>query len=258
MSDVGLALRQVKYENRSFWRNPASAFFTFVFPVMFMVIFNLIFGKQKYSPFGPGATVSDFYTPAIMAFAVITACYTNLAMGVTFARENGVLKRSRGTPLPSWAYLFGRIANSIIVSVLLVVIVGGFGAAFYHVRIPTHTLPGLVSSLAVGAATFASLGLAITAFVPNADAAPAVVNVSIFPLLFISDIFIPLQNAPTWLGKVADVFPIKHLSDALKLAYDPRVHGNAFAPKDLWVMGIWAVAGIAIAMRRFRWEPRAA
>ena len=69
MNDLALTVRQVTYENRSFWRNPASAFFTFVFPIMFMIIFNLIFGSSKYSPFGSNATVSQFYTPALMAFS---------------------------------------------------------------------------------------------------------------------------------------------------------------------------------------------
>src|SRR2546428_838679 len=133
MSDIALALRQVRYENRSFWRNPASAGFTFAFPLMFMVIFNLIFGNSRYSPFGPGGKVSEFYAPALMAFSIITACYTNVAMGVVFSRETGILKRLRGSPLPSWVYLFGRLVLSVLIGVLLVVIIAAFGRVFYGV-----------------------------------------------------------------------------------------------------------------------------
>lgn len=256
MSDVTLALRQVKYENRSFWRNPASAFFTFVFPIMFMVIFNLIFGSSKYSPFGPNATVSDFYTPALMAFSIITACYTNIAMGVVFAREEGILKRMRGTPLPPWVYLFARIAVSVTVAVLLVVIIGVFGRVFYHVNLPgVRTLPALVVALVVGAATFCAIGLATTSFVPNVDAAPAVINATIFPLLFISDVFIPIQHTGV-LTKIADIFPVKHLSHAVITAYNPHTVGTGFDGKDLAIMGAWGVAALILALRRFRWEPR--
>src|SRR5438270_6650026 len=163
MSDVALGLRQLRYDNRSFWRNPASAGFTFAFPLMFMVIFNLIFGNSRYSPFGSGGRVSAFYTPALMAFSIITACYTNVAMGVVFSREIGVLKRLRGTPLPSWVFLFGRLAVSILVGALLVIIIAAFGRVFYSVSLPGwRTLPALVVSLVVGAVCFSALGLAIT------------------------------------------------------------------------------------------------
>jgi ABC-2 type transport system permease protein len=256
MNDLALAARQIKYENRSFWRNPASAFFTFVFPLMFMVIFNLIFGNSKYSQFGPGGTVSDFYTPALMAFAIITACYTNIAMGVVFARESGILKRLRGTPLPSWVFLFARIAVSVMVGLLLVVIIGAFGRVFYHVRLPgLRTLPALVAALVVGAATFCALGLAMTTFVPNVDAAPAVVNATIFPLLFISDVFIPIQHNGA-LTTVAGIFPIKHLSHAVIHAYNPLTKGSGFEWKDLAIMGAWGVAAILFSLRGFRWEPK--
>ena len=257
MSDIALTLRQVKYENRSFWRNPASAFFTFAFPLMFVVIFNLIFGSSKYSQFGPNATVSDFYTPALMAFSIITACYTNIAMGVVFAREEGILKRMRGTPLPPWVYLFARIAVSVMVAVLLVVIIGVFGRVFYHVKLPgVRTLPALVVALVVGAATFCAIGLAMTSFVPNVDAAPAVVNATIFPLLFISDIFIPIQGNGV-LTHIAAIFPVKHLSNAVIAAYNPHTVGTGFKGKDLAIMGAWGAAALVVALRRFRWEPRA-
>jgi ABC-2 type transport system permease protein len=256
MNDLALGARQIKYENRSFWRNPAAAFFTFVFPLMFMVIFNLIFGSSKYSPLGAGATVSNFYTPALMAFAIITACYTNTAMGLVFAREQGILKRLRGTPLPSWVYLSARLAVSVMVAALLVVIIGAFGRAFYHVHIPgLRVLPALVVSLVVGAATFSALGIAMTTFVPNVDAAPAVVNATIFPLLFISDVFIPIQHSGV-LTTVASIFPIKHLSHALITAYYPPGNGSGFEWKDLAVMGTWGIAAILFSLRSFRWEPK--
>jgi ABC-2 type transport system permease protein len=256
MNDLALAARQIKYENRTFWRNPASAFFTFVFPLMFMVIFNLIFGSSKYSPFGPSGTVSDFYTPALMAFSIITACYTNIAMGVVFAREQGILKRLRGTPLPSWVYLFARIAVSVMVAALLVVIIGAFGRLFYHVHLPgVRTLPALIVALVVGAATFCAIGLAVTGFVPNVDAAPAVVNATIFPLLFISDVFIPIQHSGV-LTTIASIFPVKHLSHAVILAYNPVMKGSGFALKDLAIMGAWGVAAILFSLKSFRWEPK--
>jgi ABC-2 type transport system permease protein len=259
MNDLRLAARQLRYENRSFWRNPAAAFFTFVFPLMFLVIFNLIFGSDTTPRFCGGGreySLSTFFIPAIAAFSVITACYTNISIGVVFSRDEGVLKRIRGTPLPAASYLSARIVHAILIAIILVVIVVTFGRAFYDVDLPSATLPAFVVSLAVGAACFAALGLAVTGFIPNPDAAPAVVNASILPLLFISDVFIPLDSAPKWLGYFADVFPVKHFSHALIRTYDPCAVGGAWQASDLLVMAAWMVGGLLVAVKTFSWEPR--
>ena len=258
MSNLRLAVRQLRYENKSFWRNPAAAFFTFVFPLMFLVIFNLIFGNDTTPRFCNGRefSLSTFFIPAIAAFSVITACYTNISIGVTFARDEGVLKRIRGTPLPAVSYMAARIAHAIMVAVILVVIVVTFGRAFYNVDIPSTTMPAFLVSIAVGAACFAALGLAVTAFVPNPDAAPAVINASILPLLFISDVFIPLDAAPKWLGQFAGVFPVKPFSHALIKTYDPCAIGGAWQKGDLLVMAAWMLGGLLVAIKTFSWEPR--
>jgi ABC-2 type transport system permease protein len=255
MSDLVLALRQARYENRIFWRNPPAAFFTFAFPLMFLVIFNLIFQSGTVGAFGRTINGSEFYIPAITAFSVITACYTNLAMNVSVARDRGRLKRVRGTPLPMWAYVFGKIASSVILAVLLVVIVLVVGMLFYGVSLPGKTLPQFSISLAVGAAAFCCLGMAISGFVPNEDAAPAVVNFSILPLLFISNIFVPMNGAPDWLSTLAGVFPPQHFAKALVLSFDPAA-GGGFRWTDLGIVALWGVVGIALAGWKFSWEPR--
>jgi ABC-2 type transport system permease protein len=253
VGNLALALREVRYTNLSFWRNPAAAFFTFVFPLLFMVIFNVLFGGQA-SP--EGFTAADFFTPGIIVYSIVTATYTNIAMSAVFTREEGILKRIRGTPLPSWAYLFGRIVHAVLVGALLVVIVAAFGAIFYQVDVPWARLPALIVTLVLGAATLCALGLAVSSLVPNEDAAPAVVNASIFPLLFISNVFIRLQNPPAWLDIAGNIFPIRHFADAMLGIYDPFTTGNGFAWDHLGVMALWAVAGVALTIRFFSWEPR--
>ena len=228
MNSLVLALRQIRYENRSFWRNPAAAFFTVVFPLMFLVIFNLLFGNNTLELPGGEVKTSTFYVPAIAAMSVISACYNNIAIGICFSRDSGLLKRTRGTPLPAWAYLFGRIGHATLIALLLVVVVTAAGALVYDVDVPTKTLPAFVVAVAIGAATFSSLGLAVSSFIPNADASPVVVNASIVPLLFISDVFIPLNDAPAWLTSVADIFPVRHFSLAIQSAFNPFEQGLGF------------------------------
>jgi len=256
MSDLALALRQLKYENRSFWRNPPAAFFTFVLPLMFLVIFNAVFGNDELDVRGGTANGSTFYVPGIAALSVISACYTNVAMSVAISRDQGLLKRTRGTPLPAWAYLFGRIAHATIIAMLLVAIVTAAGVLFYDVDVPSNTLPAFIVSLALGAAVFSALGLAITAAIPNADASPAIVNASILPLLFMSDVFIPLQEAPAWFRWIGEAFPVKHFSESLQTAFNPFETGSGFEPERLAVMAAWGIVGLLAAGRFFSWEPR--
>lgn len=255
MNAVGLTGIQVLYENRSFWRNPASAFFTFAFPLMFLVIFNLIFGNDDVAEVdGNPISGSTFYVPAIAAFSVVTACFTNISITTVFLRDEGILKRVRGTPLPATSYLVARIAHATVIAFLLVAVVSVAGAIFYRVDIPTDDLPKLVLIILVGAAAFSALGLAHTSMVPNADAAPPVVNATILPLLFISDVFIPLSDAPSWLISFAKAFPIWHYAHAMLFTFDPT--GRAFADGNLWVVAAWGVGGLLLALRFFSWEPR--
>ena len=255
MSEIALALRQVRYENRAFWRNPIAAFFTFFFPLMFMIIFNVLFGGT--SGIGGGLRVADFYTPAVIVFGVITATYTNIAMRITGARDLGILTRMRGTPLPPWAFMAGRIVHSVLLAFILVVIVSAFGAIFYSVQLPWDRLPALLLTLAVSAATFCALGLAIAGLVPNADSAPAIVQFSILPLNFISNVFVDMRDAPAWINTVSEIFPIRHFADAMLGIWNPATPGNGFYWGDLAVIAAWGVAGVLVAVRFFTWEPRA-
>lgn len=256
MSEPRLLIRQVRYANKAFWRNPAAAFFTFVFPLMFLVIFTAVIGNGR-SRVG-GVTVDEhrYFLVAMMSFAVITACYTNLAMSVTAQREAGILKRVRGTPMPAWLYLAARVLFSTLVALLLVVISSAFGWIVYGTTWPTgDLLVRFALTLVVGAASFAAIALATTAAIPNEDAAPAVVNGLIFPLLFLSGIFFPIpDDAPAWITTIGRIFPVRHFADAMRASFfgaPPR-----FAWSDVVVVAAWGVAALLLAARFFSWEPR--
>lgn len=256
MSALALALRQVQFENRAFWRNPAAAFFTVILPLMFLVLFNAIFEGDTVFLRGRERDISAFYVPGIAALSAISACYTNIGMMVSINRDLGVLKRTRGTPLPPWAYLFGRIVQAIFVAALLVAIVTVAGALFYGIDIPTDTMPALIVTVLVGSAAFCALGLALTAIIPNADAAPAITNGTILPLLFISEVFIPQSDPPAWLDTLGDLFPVKHFAEALQTVYNPASTGSGFEWEHLAVIAAWGVFGVLVSLRFFTWEPR--
>ena len=255
MSDLQLAWGQVRSTNKGFWRNPASAFFTIAFPLMFLVIFTGLFGNDDITVFGHTIRLSTYYVSAIATVSIITATYTNLAISVTFQRDGGILKRTRGTPLPPWAFLAGRITHALMLAGMLVVAVALFGFLFYDAELPGRTLPAFVLTVAVGAIAFSALGLAMTAAVPNADAAPAVINAVIMPLLFLGDIFIPIRNPDAWYVVISKAFPVYHFAQAMKSAYFSPA-GSGFSWTHLAVVAAWGVVGIVLAIRFFSWEPR--
>jgi ABC-2 type transport system permease protein len=254
MNGPALTLFQMRYVNKAFWRNPASAFFTFAFPLMFLVIFTALLGHGTVRVGGHVVHESTYYVAEMAAFAVITACYNNIAVGLAFQRDTGVLKRTNGTPLPSAVYFAARVLHAMLVSVLLVAITVVFGKIAYKADIPSSgPLLRFAVMLVVGAASFCALGFAITAIIPNSDAAAPIVNATILPLLFLSGVFIPIQdNAPTWITWTARVFPVKHFADGMMASF----LGTAFRWTDVLVVGVWGVLGLLVALRYFTWEPR--
>jgi len=261
VSDV---LRQARFTNIAFWRNPASAVFTFAFPLVFLVIFTALLGGGDVLLQGTDLPQSTYYVGAMASFGVITACYTNIGMSIVFTRDAGILKRLRGTPLPPWAYLTARVLHATLVGAILVVLTLAFGKLVYDIALPTGTaLVQYVVTFLVGSLSFAALALALSGVIPNTDAAPPIVNASILPLLFISGIFIPLgDQAPTWLTTLADIFPVKHFADAMLAGFlggytlPDGTHPFVFDWVDVMVVGVWGLAGLVLATRTFSWEPR--
>jgi ABC-2 type transport system permease protein len=264
MSDLELTIQQIRTTNKAFWRNPASAFFTFAFPLMFVVIFTSLLGSGEAELGGIQLDLSTYYVVAEAAFGVIAACYTNIAISVSFQRDQGILKRTQGTPLPGWSYLSARVIHSMIIGFILVAITVAFGVVVYSADIPTGVhLFRFVATLVVGGLSFAALALALTAVIPNAEASPAIVNASILPLLFISGIFIPFDdNTPQWITTVSDIFPVRHFFVAMQDSFLGDVTtpvgtpAFSFSWSDVLIVAAWGVAGLLLAARFFSWEPR--
>lgn len=254
MTGIALALHQFRYDQKVFWRNPASVFFTVMLPLIFLFIFATIFGNDEIEE--RGVKTTTYYVPAIVALAVISATLQSLAINLAQDRERGLLKRVRGTPLPTATFVSGRVGNSLVVSLLMVVLVAVIGKLVYDVSLPDQTIPAVLLTLAVGAFSFCCLGFALTSAIPSEDAAPAISNATVLPLYFISGIFIPDSEIPEGVLHVADVFPIRHFFEAFFVAWDPNTTGSGIEVGHLAVVLAWGLAGLVVALLAFRWEPR--
>jgi ABC-2 type transport system permease protein len=253
MSPPALLAHQVKYEQKAFWRNPPAALFTFAFPLMFLVIFASLNSSGRVDFLG-GIKFNQYFVPAITAYGVISSCYTALGIQIPLRRDAGQLKRLRSTPLPTWAAIGGYIANSLLVALLLIVLMLGLGTVAYGLVWHGHLL-ALLATVILGTTCFCALGVSVANIVPNGDAAGPIVNIALFPVLFLSGTFYPIKNTLV-ISKIADYLPVRPFTKALYAVFNPYTKGMGFDGRSMLVMAIWLVAATTFAVRRFRWEPR--
>jgi ABC-2 type transport system permease protein len=249
--DLGLVFWQIRYEQRAYWRNRGRGIFTFVFPIMFLVIFASLDKGQTISSRG-NIAFNDFFVPGILAYGIIATTFVNLAIGTAILRDQGILKRMQATPLPRWAYVLARIGSATVIMLLMSAVVLGLGAAAYGLQLRAGAVPGLIASLVLGTACFTTIGIGITQFIPNAEAGPVVVNLAVLPLTFISNIWFPIDSLPQWLKTIAGIFPIKALASSLEYVFDPRYHGAGLNGGDLKVLAVWTVIGVVLMLRFLR------
>ena len=196
MSDARTFVVQLRSDLKVFVRNPAALFFTAILPVIFLTLFVSIFGNARAGGDYGNIRVSTLQVPAFIVLAVVSASFVGIVMGLVSLREDGILKRVRGTPVPPWMVFAGRVATAFVSATIVTVVLCAIGALAFGVTLPTSTLPGLVVTLAVGAASFCSIGIAYTALVPSEDAGPAMTNAIVLPLYFISGVFVPSSELP--------------------------------------------------------------
>ena len=256
MTEARRVAAHLRFVHLAFVRNPAAAIFTLVFPLGLLVVLTTLLRDGSIDRHGVAYDRTTYHVVAMAVFGLISASYTNVAMTMTLARERGVLKRLRGTPLPIGAVVLARVVHASLVAVVLVTVTFAYGIAIDAVEVPSAgSAAALVGITVLAAACFTAIGLAVSTYVPDAAAAPPLVNGLLFPLLLVSGVFVPIgDDAPGWVGGVANVFPIQPTFDlALAAAVGRTTSGVA----DLLVLLGWAGVAAVIAVRRFRWEPAA-
>jgi ABC-2 type transport system permease protein len=235
--------RQYRLERKMFWRNPTAAFFNFLLPLVFLALFGAIYA-------GTDEGV-DILLPGIAGMSVVSATFVAIAHNLVFLREQEVLKRLRGTPMPTGSYLGALAAHAVTNAAVQLAIIVLAGKLVFAIGWPRDWLALAVFATA-GVACFALLGAALAHAVPNVDAAPAYVNAAFLPLITISGVFYDADAAPSFLRDIAQALPLTHLIDGLSGA---MVTGASHW-SDLVVIGLWTAAGAVLAVRGFSWDAR--
>jgi ABC-2 type transport system permease protein len=239
---------------RAIGRTPRASFFTVVFPLILLVLLNSTGKGGTVTVPGGKVDFAQYYTPSIGVYALAVSCYVAPIFGLASARELGILKRVRGTPLSPWIYVAAWLAATILVglaamTLMVIVSVPTFGFHIYP-----RLLPAAVVTAVLGATALCAIGFAVATFVRRADTAPAIANLTLFPILFLSGVFFSLDGAPGWVVAVAKTFPLYHLVRAFTACFSPYTTGSGFAPRDLAAIAAWGAVGLVVAVRRFRWE----
>jgi ABC-2 type transport system permease protein len=253
---VRLFRHEFLVEQRLFWRNREAAFFTFALPIVFFLIFGSIYGNSQIKEGSRHIKGANYLETGMIGYGIASTAFAGLAITLVIRRESGVLKRVRGTPLPPAAYLGGVLASTLAVFGLQTVAIVLLGRYLYGVHYPDRPF-SLVLTLLLGAGAFAGLGIAVSGVVRSAEGSSAVVNAIYLPMAIISGTFFSPYSYPHFLRLIADVLPLTYFT---RLARDVMLNGDAFwhSPGPvLWVAG-WGIFGVALALRRFRWEPREA
>jgi ABC-2 type transport system permease protein len=245
VSALALAWDQFRLERKLFWRNPSAAFFNFMLPLLLLLLIASVFssnGKEL-----------NVLIPGIAGMSVMATTFTALAFNLTFLREQGILKRVRGTPLPAVSYFGGLLGSAVLNAFVQMGLVVLLGHVLYGVDWPQNWLL-LVGFTALGVVCFGALGIAFSYAIPNFDAAPAYTNAVFLPLIFISGVFYSSTSMPRALEVIAEVLPLKHVIDGLHGAI---VTGSGLGSTwdSLLVLVAWGAFGLWVVLRRFRWEP---
>jgi ABC-2 type transport system permease protein len=241
---ITLTWRQYRLERRMFWRNPSAAFFNFLLPLLFLGGGGAILHGNQHD--------ENLLIPTIAGMSVMSTTFTALAYNIVFLRERGVLKRIRGTPLPTSSYFGGVAANAVTNTALQIAIIILAGRVLFGIGWP-RDWGELIVFVVVGVMCFAALGVAFAHVIPNFESTAAYVNAVFLPVVFVSFFVFDSKSAPGFLRNIAEALPLKPLIDGLS---GSLVTGSPLSShlEALAVIGLWGVFGCYFALRGFSWE----
>lgn len=251
---MSLVLHTTKYGLMAFRRNRRARLLTLVFPLLLLVIFDGVFHGGHVEVNGVEVDYGAFFTPSVIVFTLTISTLAMLVNSVVAQRELGILKRRRATPLPAWAIVISQSLAVILMAISAVALLVLVAAVAFGTAPQASGIPTLVLAIVIGSSAFCGLAYALSTLVDSTDSAQPMIQLIMFPLFFISGIWVPTSQLPSWLNDLASVFPVEHVADLVHRAYVGVVPAGPIAV-DVLILAGWAVAGAAIASRRFQWYP---
>lgn len=247
-------------ELRQFFRERDAVVFTFAFPIIMLLIFGSVFSGDL----GGGVSFTQYFAAGMIASGVVMSSFQSLAISIAVERDDGTLKRLRGTPMPPLAYFLGKIGLVLVTAVVQTAILLVIGALAFGLDLPNTAAlwARFLAIFSIGAAAGTVLGIAFSSVPRSGRSAAAVVSPVVIVLMFISGVYFLYSDLPSWMQNIAQVFPLKWMAQGMRSVFLP----DAFAaqePAGSWQLGTgfavlaaWAVVGLLLSVRTFRWLRR--
>jgi len=264
-STLALGLDRMLVELRIFFRDRMSVIFIFVYPMLMLAIFATVFG-QNGATVGPkpGIPFAQYFLPGMVATGVLLSSFQNVTLSIAVERDEGALKRLRGTPMPPAAYFLGKIGSVLVTSLVQMGLLVAAGALAFGVDLPSDAGHWWTFAwvFVLGTAAGTVCGVAFSSIPRTGRTASAVVTPIVLVLQFISGVFFQFQDLPSWMQNLSALFPLKWMAQGMRSVFLPD-WALELEPSGSWqhgataaVLGGYLVVALLVAMRTFRWRRR--
>jgi ABC-2 type transport system permease protein len=245
-------------EIKQFMRQRESVVFTLLFPVLLLLIFGSVFKDE----IAPGVTFSQYFVAGMIASGLVNTGFQQLAITIPMERDDGTLKRLRGTPAPASSYFIGKIMLVFVSMSIQVILLLIFGVLLYGITLPSDAAHWITFTwvMLLGLISSTLLGIAFSSVPKSGRGASAVVSPIVIILQFFSGVFFVFTQLPTWMQNFAAIFPLKWLTQGMRAVFLPdsfaaqEVAGSWELGKIAIFLGVWSVLGFFLALKTFRWE----
>jgi ABC-2 type transport system permease protein len=267
-SRLRLGASRAALELRAFFREKDALIFAFFFPIILLGIFAVVFGGDDGAVLaageGSGIDFVQYFLPGMVAAGIMLVSFQTLAIQIAIEREDGTLKRLRGTPMPPLSYFLGKIGMVLVTSITQTALLLAVAAVVFGVGLPTDPERWMTFAwvFVLGAAAGTVLGIAFSSVPKSARSASAVVTAPVLILQFISGVFFVFNDLPTWLQRIAELFPLKWMAQGMRSVFLPpefeanEVSGSWQHAATAVVLTVWLVLGLVLCVRTFRWQRR--
>ncbi|MFD7611162.1 ABC transporter permease [Streptomyces sp. NPDC059828] len=256
-----LGLSRGALELKQFIRKRDAVIFTFAFPVVFLVLFASIFSDDVPEA---GVSASQLYAAGMVAAGIMSTSFQSLGISIAIERDEKVLRRLRGTPMPPAAYFLGKVWMVLVTGIAETAVLLLVGATLFDLDLPTTAAKWLAFGwiFVLGITGCALLGIAISSLPRSGSTASSVVVLPFLILQFISGVYIPVGTIPSWLLDISSFFPLKWMCQGFRGIFLPE-SAAVLEPAGGWefgrialVLGAWCIGGLVLCLLTFRWKSR--
>ncbi len=243
-------LKMTWMETKLFLREPVGAFFTLVFPLMFLFLFGSIYGNAPLKELNGQGTV-DISVPAYTAMIIATTGLVGLTITMAAYRENGILRRLRTTPINPLVVLVAQVIVLFMMTLLGMILLIIAGKLVYHLRFEGNVL-SVLAGFTLSSLSFFAIGFVMAGLMPTARTAQVVGMVILYPMLFLSGAGFPRELLPETIIKISKFLPLTYVVTLLRGLWIGEAWNKHVT--DVLVLAGVLVVGVLVSIKTFRWE----